>query len=332
MQRLLDQVQRATARPHAVEHPHATSRLAVSAARRRRLHSHLQTAEGVSHQHVQPGEEFGEADFVAPVLYAAWAGAVAVPAELSHLAQTQFETYAKLLAEPQSCMASAGGRPDAAAVDHAREYLNGFGGFQHVYQSMLADAGKQSPSVRFNDKFTGSSRYIVDSYEVPGAFTKTGFAFMQNAIQHPEPYYSGEEWVLGPSAGSMPGPATLIAQLQKQYLADYLTGWRAYLNAARFVGFQSWNDAAGRLSYLDSPSSPILELFSLISINTGVALPEIANAFQAPQSVVPRPIPATASPPRPTSHTSPPSRASNRPSKPSARTRPVPPIQTPELR
>jgi type VI secretion system protein ImpL len=234
-----------------------------------------------------PEKISADPDFVAPVLYAAWIGAVAVPAELSHLAQTQFETYAKLLAEPQSCMASAGGRPDAAAVDHAREYLNGFGGFQHVYQSMLADAGKQSPSVRFNDKFTGSSRYIVDSYEVPGAFTKTGFAFMQNAIQHPEPYYSGEEWVLGPSAGSMPDRATLIAQLQKQYLADYLTEWRAYLNAARFVGFQSWNDAAGRLSYLDSPSSPILELFSLISINTGVALPEIANAFQAPQSVVP---------------------------------------------
>jgi type VI secretion system protein ImpL len=110
---------------------------------------------------------------------------------------------------------------------------------------------------------------------------------MQNAIQHPDPYFSGEEWVLGPMAGSMPDRATLIAQLQKQYVADYLSTWRAYLNAARFLGFQNWNDAAGKLSALDSNSSAILQLFSLISINTGVAQPDIANAFQAPQSVVP---------------------------------------------
>jgi type VI secretion system protein ImpL len=225
--------------------------------------------------------------FLAPVLYSSWAGASAVPSDLAGLAQTQFQTYAALLAEPQSCLASTGGRPDGATVDHAREYLNGFGGFQHVYQSMLADAGKQSPSLRYNDKFAGSARYIVDSYLVPGAFTKSGFAFMQNAIQHPDPYFSGEEWVLGPMAGSMPDRATLIAQLNKQYITDYLTQWRNYLNAAHFVNFQNWNDAATKLSYLDSPSSPILELFSLISINTGVALPDIANAFQAPQSVVP---------------------------------------------
>jgi type VI secretion system protein ImpL len=210
-----------------------------------------------------------------------------VPANLVSLAQTQFQTYATLLAEPQSCLASTGGRPDDGAVDHARIYLNGFGGFQHIYQSMLANAGKQSLSVRFNDKFPGSARYIVDSYEVPGAFTKTGYSFMQNAIQHPDPYFSGEEWVLGPTAGSMPDGATLISQLQKHYVADYLTQWRNYMNAARFVGFHDWNDAAEKLSALDSNYSAILQLFSLVSINTGVVQPDIVAAFQAPQSVVP---------------------------------------------
>jgi type VI secretion system protein ImpL len=234
-----------------------------------------------------PEKSAAEPAFLAPVLTIAWAGTVAPPSDLTQLAQTQFEIYAALLAEPQSCMATTGGREEGPTVAHAREYLNGFSGFQHVYQSMLAVAGKQTQSLRFNDKFPGSARYIVDSYEVLGAFTKPGFAFMQNAIQHPEPYYSGEEWVLGPQAGSNIDRTTLIAQLQKQYVADYLTTWRTYLNNAHFVNFQNWNDAAGKLSYLDSPSSPILQLFSLISINTGVALPDIASAFQAPQSVVP---------------------------------------------
>jgi type VI secretion system protein ImpL len=226
-----------------------------------------------------------EPAFLAPVLFSSWAG----PSNLAGLAQTQFQTYAALLAEPQSCLASTGGRPDDTTVEHARAYLNGLGGVQPVYQSMLTAAGKQSPSVSYNDKFPGSAQYIVDTYQVPGAFTKTGFTFMRNAIQHPDPYFGGDEWVLGSTltAGSMPDRATLIAQLQKQYIAEYLSNWRAYLNDAKFVPFKDWNDAAKKLDALDSPSSAILQLFSLISINTWIDLPDIANAFQAPQAVVP---------------------------------------------
>ena len=234
-----------------------------------------------------PERSAAEPGFLAPVLTSAWAGRVTVPPDLASLAQTQFQTYASLLAEPHSCVVSIGGREDAGTVDHARLYLNGFGGFQHIYQSMLADATKQSVPIRFNDKFVGSSRYIVDSYEVPGAFTKTGFTFMQNAIQNPDPYFSGQDWVLGPMVGSIPDRGTLISQLQKQYVADYLTKWRTYMNAARFVGFQNWNDAAEKLSALDSNSSAILQLFSLISVHTAVTQPDIATAFKTPQTVVP---------------------------------------------
>jgi type VI secretion system protein ImpL len=244
------------------------------------LKAYLITTSNPEKSAVEPG-------FLAPVLTTAWAGAAAAPDDLNQLAHTQFETYARVLSEPQSCMATIGGRVDVAARDHAREYLNGLGGDQHVYLSMLADAGKQSQSIQFNAKFPGSARYIVDTYEVPGAFTKTGFVFMQNAIQHPEPYYKGEEWVLGTQSAATIDPAVLTALLQKHYTADYLTQWRSYLNAAKFVGFQNWNDAAGKLNALDSPSSAILQLFSLISINTSVAQPDVASAFQAPQSVVP---------------------------------------------
>lgn len=244
------------------------------------LKAYLITTSNPEKSAVEPG-------FLAPVLTAAWAGTVAAADDLNQLARSQFETYARVLAEPQSCMATIGGRVDLAARDQAREYLNGLGGDQHVYLSMLADAGKQSQSVQFNAKFNGSNRYIIDTYEVPGAFTKTGFVFMQNAIQHPEPYYKGEEWVLGDQGGATIDARTLTAQLQKRYIADYITQWRTYLKAARFVGFQNWNDAAGKLSALDSNSSAILQLFHLISTNTGVNQSDIVDAFQAPQSVVP---------------------------------------------
>ena len=226
-------------------------------------------------------------DFLPAVLASEWAGNNTPDPELARLAQAQFEFYAGLLPQPGSCLASAGGAADAQAVARGRYYLNGFQGFQHVYQSMLADASHKNPSLRYNDKFPGSAQYIIDSYEVQGAFTKGGFTFMQNAIQHPEPYFSGEEWVLGPASGPPIDRATLSAKLQEVYTADYLQNWRTYLTSAHFVAFKNLPDAATKLSILDSNVSPILELFSLVSFNTGVAAPAISGAFQAPQSVVP---------------------------------------------
>ncbi len=226
-------------------------------------------------------------EFLSPVLMSQWTGNAQIGSDLVRLAQSQFDLYATILAEPQSCLAQTGGRADLTTVYHSRDYLNGFSGFQHVYQSMLAAANHKTPPVIYNTKFPGSARYITDTYPVPGAFTKPGFTFMQNAIQHPDPYFAGEEWVLGRTSNSNIDRSTLPAQLQKQYVADYLAAWRTYLTSAHFLGYTGMNDAATKLSALDSNVSPILELFSLISYNTGVALPDIANAFQSPQAVVP---------------------------------------------
>ena len=226
-------------------------------------------------------------DFLPAALLAEWAGSATPAPGLAHLAQTQFAFYSKLLPEASSCMANAGGVSNDVVVARARFYLNGFQGFQHVYQSMLAAANHKFPSFDFNGKFPGSAQYIFDNYSVQGAFSKDGFAFMQDAILHPDPYFRGEEWVLGPSSGPPIDRAALSNQLRKSYTADYIQTWRTYLTKAQFVPFRNFADAGNKLSALDSNTSAMLELFSLISLHTGVAAPEISSAFQAPQSVVP---------------------------------------------
>jgi type VI secretion system protein ImpL len=231
--------------------------------------------------------EKSTSDFLPAVLKDEWQGSRTVQPEVARLAQSQFETYASLLAEPQSCMASIGGPADMPTVEHARDYLSRFGGFQHVYQSMLSAANHKFPSIRFNDKFPGSARYLVDSYEVQGAFTKGGFAFMQDAIKHPDPYFSGEEWVLGPQSSTTVDRSTLPSQLQDHYSADFLLAWRTFMAKALFMGYQSMQDAASKLTVLDGNSSPLLELFSVVSLNTAVGAPQFAEPFQAPQAIVP---------------------------------------------
>jgi type VI secretion system protein ImpL len=220
-------------------------------------------------------------DFLPPALLTAWRAASTPPPDLVSLAQTQFQTYAHFRTDPQSCL-SAITRPDVDAVAHAREYLKAF----DVYESMLAAANRKFPSIRFNDNFPGSVHYVADNYEVKGAFTKSGFAVIQDNIQHLDKYFAGEKWVLDQQAGPA-GTNALSAELESRYIAAYIAAWRSYLTAAHFVDFQNWKDADTRLSVLDSPSSPILQLFSLISINTGVDQPQIMKAFQAPQAVVP---------------------------------------------
>ena len=231
-------------------------------------------------------------DFLPAVLTQAWAGTLNPSADLTALAQNQFTLYAGILAEPNSCLASIGGPADKDAVIHAQDYLAHFQGAQAIYASMIAAANHKFPATVYNDKFPGSDKFIVDRYSVAGAFSKGGYGFMQDAIAHPEPYFRGEEWVLGPNTGTNVDLITLPGLLQKQYVGDFRGAWRSYLNAAHFTGYQNWKDAADKLSTLDSNTSPILELFSLVSANTAVASPDIAQSFQAPQAVVPGNAPA----------------------------------------
>ena len=79
----------------------------------------------------------------------------------------------------------------------------------------------------------------------------------------------------------------LSGQLKTAFIADYIRTWQSYLNKAQFIPYRSFSDAGNKLGALDSNTSALLELFSLISFNTGVAEPGISSAFQAPQTVVP---------------------------------------------
>ena len=224
------------------------------------------------------------AEFLTPVLMQYWVkGRVADTDEQKQLAQLQFDFYANELrsGNPYSIA------PAMASVNHARTYLASFGGFARIYQQMINAANKAAPAIDFNRLYPGSSAVVVDSHIVPGAFTKNGFAFMQDAILHPEKYFSGEAWVLGDQAPPSLDPKALTAQLASRYLTDYQTEWRTFLRSASVVRYRDLRDAGTKLQLLSNPSSPLLELFYTASHNTAVANPDIAKQFQPTQVLVP---------------------------------------------
>ena len=231
---------------------------------------------------------YSTSDFEPAALQEAWLGDTAtrqIPQSSADLSLPQFQTYADNLAEPDSCMASLGGPSQATAVAQTRAYLGHFQGSQQVYLSMKAAADHANPGLRFNDVYPGTRPYVVDAYEVEGAFTRGGFTFMQDAIAHPEKYASGEVWVLGPQTAPPIPISTLRAEIPPLYLADWLNAWRTYLKSAHVLPGGSFQEAKEKLHQLDSPASALMELFQLLAQNTAVNLPTYSTPFQAPRSV-----------------------------------------------
>jgi type VI secretion system protein ImpL len=222
-------------------------------------------------------------DFLAPVLTQYWEnGRVPQTQDQEQLAQQQFAFYAAELPQYNPYSTS----PDNLAVTHARIYLSNFGGFERIYQQIVAEADKASPSIDFNLLYPGSSSTVVEPHIVAGAFTRTGYAFMQDAIAHPDRYFSGEVWVLGAEAPPSLDRATLTQQLTTRYIADFQSEWRTFLHSAQVLKFRNLMDAGTKLQALSNPSSPLLELLFTASHNTAVATPDIQKEFQPTQAMV----------------------------------------------
>ncbi len=227
--------------------------------------------------------EKSTAEFLTPVLMQYWQNGRTLQSDQQRqLAERQFDFYAAELArnDPYSIA------PEMSAVTHARSYLARFGGFERIYQQMLTAAGKAAHPIEFNRDYPGSAQTVIDAHIVPAAFTSDGFKFMQDAIQHPDRYFSGEAWVLGNQAPPSLDSTTLTQQLTARYQQDYDSQWRSFLRAADVVKYRGLKDAAARLQLLSNPNSPLLALFYTASHNTAVANPQIAKEFQPAQVVV----------------------------------------------
>jgi type VI secretion system protein ImpL len=221
--------------------------------------------------------------FLPPLLQERWTAEGNVDPEKVSLARRQFDFYTSELIRENPYSSDV----DAQTVAKARRYLAQFAGISRVYQAMLAEANQGVPSVNFNKHFPGSSAVVINNLEMPGAFTKPGFAFIANALKDPAKYVSGEKWVLGEQGIGGIDTRDLAQQIQAGYYRDYINAWRDYLKKSVVVRYASLSDAARKLTLLSSPQSPLLALFWLASQNTDVNAPPVQQAFKPLHAVMP---------------------------------------------
>ena len=225
-----------------------------------------------------------EREFLSPILLRAWAAGRDINPVRMQLAQAQFDFYARELKTGNPFSSEN----DAQAVARARHYLAQFSGIERVYQLIVAEAEKTNPPINFNRRFPGAAEVVADQTEVSGAFTKSGWTFMQAALENPLQYFSAESWVLGQEN---PSPADLAKRadgLRGTYRREYIERWRSFLRGATVNHPVSLGSASQELQKLSGDQSPLLALFCVAAQNTALDQPDVAKAFQAVQSVAPQ--------------------------------------------
>jgi type VI secretion system protein ImpL len=221
--------------------------------------------------------------FLTPVLMRWWTNGRTADQARATLAQKQFDFYADELREGNPY----GNAVDTGGVARGRVYLSQFAGIDRVYAFMLAEANKANPPINFHRQFPEASKVVLDPYEVPGAFSKGGWAFMKDAIAHADRYFAGEEWVLGKQNTGALDAAGLAQAIRARYYADFTNEWRKYIRAGSVVRYTGIPDAAQKLGITAGAQSPLLALMCLASENTAVDEPAVAGPFQPVQAVVP---------------------------------------------
>ncbi|HEY2234786.1 MAG TPA: ImcF-related family protein [Candidatus Angelobacter sp.] len=220
-------------------------------------------------------------NFLAPVLLDRWTKARGVEPERARIASAQFQFYSDELPRENVVPVDA----DMGAIEHARHYLIQFNESEKVYQKMLTEAGKNNPSINFNRDFPGSSATIVNSHEVPGAFTRGGYRVVQEALRDPSRFFGGEEWVLGDRTTVSVSGDQIMQRLRERYTSDYVSQWQGFLKATTFVRYSGLQDASAKLKTLSENRSPLLQLFWVAAQNMAVDNASITNQFQPVQLV-----------------------------------------------
>jgi len=222
-------------------------------------------------------------EFLTPVLMSHWVADRNIDKPSRDLAALQFDFFATELAKQNPFST---GNSDLL-IKNARAYLKQFSGIDRYYAQLLSKAAQKD--VSFNEQFPDSVGVILSSHKVKGAFTRSGYQFVQDYLKDPKAYMGGEEWVLGKTPQDQDQDA-IRKTLTERYNSDFVTEWNAVLRGSSVALYQNNADADKKLGKLTSSTSPLLELLYFISHNTDVA-PTDAKGHFAPVAAVEPPGP-----------------------------------------
>ncbi len=215
--------------------------------------------------------------FLSPVLTAEWLGERELDDERRGIVRRQFDLYASELPHLNPYQDAT----NDLLVERARAFLRDNATEQSLYAAMLSQANSQFASVQLNRDFPGSANYVVNAFEVPGAFTSGGWDFVLQSLESAADLFDRDSYVVGPDYFSGLDPDQMTTSLRAQYQREYIQTWVTFLSSATIPN-PGMTRAENALRELASPRSPLLQMFHVASTNTGVLTDSaiVAPSFQ----------------------------------------------------
>jgi type VI secretion system protein ImpL len=220
--------------------------------------------------------------FLTPVLTKYWQGVRQLDPQRAALIARQFDFYAEELRESNPFSKET----DAVTVDKTRAFLKQFSGEERLYNAILAEAARTNPAVNYNKLYPDGAKAVRVDREVPGAFSKDGFTWMNDALKNLPKYFGGEAWVLGEEVKMSVNLGELEQRLRARYYKDFSDQWKAYLKSVTVLRYATLKDASEKLKLHSSNQSPLLAAVYLASKHTAVAEKSISEQFQPAQLLV----------------------------------------------
>jgi len=216
-----------------------------------------------------------ESAHIANTLRDFWVAEAKLPADLNLVAEAQLDFWAKQVDRDQFARI----QPDMKLVADARSKLQAFPAPNRYYKRKVTEISKQVDDKIGKTTVEGilsrggadDPSLLESTYQVPGAYTKSGYNLMQVAIAEASVKLSEEDWVLGETGKQAIASTTDAAKVQDMYYRDYADQWRNFVRSVNVRAFKNRDDAANALQSFSSASSPMKVLLVQIAKDTNLS-------------------------------------------------------------
>jgi type VI secretion system protein ImpL len=208
-------------------------------------------------------------DQLAPVLTQYWSGAEDDD-NARDLVHRQFVFFASMLPHGNPYVGAA---LDTPLVEKTQRFLRAFGR-EAYYNALIYEASSRIPP----KSYVGPRNLVRNDVVVPGAFTIIGWNNVQSNLDSVDDLFVRYEWIYG---NQPPADKPQRNDLARQYVAEYIRRWQAYLDGGTVARFTTVADAVAKLNSLGSNSSPLFRMLAVASAETAMdSTTQIGRAFQ----------------------------------------------------
>jgi type VI protein secretion system component VasK len=218
--------------------------------------------------------EQAQGSHVGNVLKDYWVSESKTPADLRHVAELQLDFCARQIDRDQFPRIPL----NEKLIADARNKLKDFPAPYRYLSRKVTEISKQiddtiGPTTvdGLLTRASSDASLLTGKYTVPGAYTRSGYDLMKEAIQNADEEMKKDDWVMGDAGKNDIPRASETAQIEDKYLRDYAMHWTAFVRDTDVKAYRNRETAITAIQTFSQPNSPMRILAREIAKNTNLS-------------------------------------------------------------